>query len=182
MKNKNLVYIILIVTLSFQFYFSTLLAQQSGDMKLRDRLFFGTYLNLAFGTFTDIELSPFTGYKILPRWWTGIGFNYMLHGYSYAGVSSYSSYYGANAFSQFTLLKDFPANGTSIFAHTEFVELNLRNEIEKRRYFEEFYFIGLGLRQYVGGRTSFALLFLYDVQQKQYTPYNNPVIRIGIVF
>ena len=183
MKKRNIVYVILILSLSSQFLCSSISAQQSGDLKLRDRLFFGTYLNVVFGTFTDIEVSPFAGYKFLPRLWSGIGLNYMLYGYNYLGASSYTSFYGANVFTKFTLLKDFPSNGSSIFAHGEFLELNMRNNFENRRYFQEFYFLGGGLRQYVGGRTNFELLFLFDVApNNKYTPYNTPIIRIGIIF
>ena len=175
-------------------------AQPNNSVTWRDRVFFGGTFGLVLGTETSIEISPITGYRITPRWLAGIGGTYEYHRsvlkYYLPGQSSLTkevfstSIYGGSLFTEFTLLKNFPSQGLSIFAHAEYEGLSLEKQYfelpqpndKTGRFLMSSALFGGGLRQYLGGRSSMYFLVLYNANQADLSPYSNPVIRIGFMF
>ena len=169
-------------------------AQNDEEITWRDRLYFGGNLSLSVGTITAIQISPLVGYRLTSRWSAGIGFDYEYYKSSgqYFGnyhVSSYStSIYGGNIFTNYVFLKNFPTDGISLLAQTEYDVLSL-----ERKYFQDYtssgrfllhsVFIGGGVRQRMGKRSSLNLLLLWNLNETQYSPYfSNPIIKFNFVF
>lgn len=169
-------------------------AQDDEEVTWRDRVFFGGNLSLSVGSVTAIEVNPLIGYRLTPRWSAGLGLDYEYYkssgtyfGANYAGPYS-TQIYGGNIFTSFVFLKNFPTEGISLFAHAESETLSL-----ERKYFQDYngtgrfmlnsFFAGLGVRQRTGRRSSFNVLFLWNFNETQYSPYyGNPVIKFNFIF
>lgn len=171
-----------------------ILAQDDDEVTWRDRLFFGGNLSLTVGTITAIQISPLVGYRLTPRWSAGVSFDYEFYkssGTYYGTVMAapYStSIYGENLFTNFVFLKNFPTNGLSLFAETEYESLNL-----ERKYFQDYtssgrfwlnsFLAGGGIRQRMGRRSSFNLMILWNFNETQYSPYySNPILKFNFIF
>ncbi len=143
-----------------------------------DHLYFGGSLGLQFGSQTYIELAPIVGYKITDRLSAGLGLKYIYYKFkdSYASNSYTSNIYGGGPFARFILLE-------GLFLHAEYEILNLEvPDIYFRNYSRKnisSVFLGAGYRQMIGNNSSLDFLFLYNINESIYSPYSNPVIRIG---
>jgi len=169
-------------------------AQDDGDVTWRDRLYFGGNISLAVGTVTAIEVAPLVGYRITPRWSAGVGLDYEYYKSSgrYFGtvaVSSYStSIYGGNLFTNYVFLKNFPTQGISLMAQTEYDALSLEEKYFKDyngsgRFILNSFFVGGGIRQRIGRRSSVNILVLWNLNETQYSPYySNPILKFNINF
>jgi hypothetical protein len=161
---------------------------QNEKISLRDKIYFGGNIALAFGSETQIEIAPYVGYRFTPKWSVGVGGSYNYYKTSRGFGSFSTSLYGGNIFTKYTLFHDFPAKGMSIFTHAEYEALSLEKKYfrepfnEDGRFIMHSFLIGAGLRQYLGGRASMEVLVLFNLNQTKYSPYQNPVIKVGINF
>jgi hypothetical protein len=153
--------------------------------KFTDRLVTGGNLGMQFGTQTMIDLSPMIGYKITDRFVAGIGITYRYYRsrdliYNYVFKTSI---YGGSVFARYYVLEN-------LFAHVEYEGLSLET-----KYFDPYYqahtstrfwvgspMAGVGYRQAIGERASFNIMLLYNFNETMYSPYNNPIIRVGVNF
>lgn len=152
--------------------------------KFIDRLFTGGNLGLQFGTETIVDLSPIIGYKVTDKFVTGIGLKYQYYRYKYNKQTPAfeTSTYGGSIFSRYYILDN-------IYIHAEYEVLNLATiymypntgyVFEGDRIWIGSLLAGAGYRQSIGGRSSFNIMILYNFNETIYTPYTNPVIRVGI--
>jgi len=195
MTKEKIKYSLLILIAGMLFFIpNQVKAQDEGEVSWRDRLYFGGNIALSVGTLTVIEVSPLAGYRITPRWSAGFGLDYEYYKSSgryigYIPVSAYStSIYGGNLFTNFVFLKNFPTDGISLMAQTEYEALSL-----EKRYFQDYnatgrfilnsFFVGGGIRQRLGRRSSLNLLVLWNLNETQYSPYySNPVLKFNFIF
>lgn len=183
-----------VLILTFLFVSNVTKAQDDEEVTWRDRLFFGGNISLSVGTITAIQVAPLAGYRLTPRWSAGLGINYEYYKSSgrYFGsipVNAYStSIYGANVFTNYVFLKNFPTDGLSLLAQTEYEALSL-----EKKYFKDYtsdgrfvlnsFFVGGGIRQRMGRRSSINILLLWNLNETQYSPYyNNPIIKFNFIF
>lgn len=148
--------------------------------RFADRLFIGGGLGLQFGTSTYIEIAPIIGYKLTERLSAGLGLKYIYYKLKYSSTQSYSTnIYGGGPFVRFNVIE-------GLFLHAEYEVLNLEvPDIYYREYVRKnitSVFLGGGYRQMIGNSSSLDLLLLFNVNESMYTPYPNPVIRIGFSF
>jgi hypothetical protein len=144
-----------------------------------NRIFTGGNLGLQFGTATFIDVSPLIGYRLTNNLAAGIGFTYQYIHYSDQGFKISSDTYGGRIFARYYFQEN-------IFAHIEYESLFLEPiYIDYSGYYKtkrtnvESYLVGGGYRQAVGGRTSLNLLILWNLNETQFSPYTNPIFRIG---
>ncbi len=154
-----------------------------------DRIVFGGNLGLQFGTSTIIDVSPIIGYKLTPKVLTGIGIKYLYYKtqyqYLYQNVvitQSYSSNtYGGSLFGRFYVTDNF-------FAHVEYEVLNMDVPNDLNYYADYMrsnvtsFFVGGGYSQPLGTNASMGIALLYNLTEEKYTPYPNPIIRVGFGF
>jgi len=114
----------------------------------------------------SFEISPLVGYKITENFHVGSRLTYI---YSKYYGKSYNDY-GGSLFARHRFL-DF------LFGHVEYEILSVDGYGE-RRYVNSL-FVGGGLFQQMGGRGFATIAILYNVLETEYSPYSNPVIRIG---
>ena len=142
------------------------------------RLFVGGMLGGGFSTYSSyLEISPIVGYHITPAFDVGSRLTYIYRGYKYySGGPTYNSHiYGASLFARYRFLR-------FLMLHLEYAGLsNHWYDIDGQstRHWINSLYVGGGLYQSIGGRGFATITILYDVFEDPYSPYNNPLIRIG---
>ena len=71
------------------------------------------------------------------------------------------------------------------FLHGEYEALSLEVPVspyEMNRRIVSALFLGGGYRQFFGSYSSMNIMILFDAIQDQYSPYQNPIFRIGFDF
>lgn len=119
----------------------------------------------------SFEISPLVGYKVTPDFRVGTRITYI---YSKFYGRSFNDY-GGSLFAQHRLLNFLIAHAEYELLSVEFVDDMNKNQ---RRAISSL-FLGGGLFQSMGGRGFVTIMILYNVLETQYSPYSNPVIRIG---
>ncbi|MBT3207477.1 MAG: hypothetical protein HN704_14990 [Bacteroidetes bacterium] len=168
--------------------------------RLIDKLVFGGNFGLRLGAITHIDISPSVGYKINERTILGIGAIYQYYKddriYYISGQTYPMDYetniYGGRIFSQYLLIEEMgqflPIDFGSIILHAEYEFINIDIEdsnstlIEFERRWVSSLLIGAGLKQRIGKRSSVNLLLLWNLNEHAYSPYSNPVVRLGFSF
>lgn len=138
---------------------------------LSDRLFYTGGFGLQFGNLTYIEASPMIGLILTERLRAGTGFSYI---YFRDNIINYTTnIYGGRVFGQADIYEGF-------FGHIEYEVLNGAFGLRGERRNVNSFFIGGGYRSAFGGNFFGTLMVLYNVTADIYSPYTNPVIRVGI--
>jgi len=151
------------------------------SMTLGQRIYYGGIVGATFGTVTNIQLMPIVGYRILPRWSAGVGFNYQYFKDNRSRPTYETNIFGGNVHSRVFVYQN-------LFAHTEFEVLNFdvpvveAGDYSLQRKNVPAWFIGAGYFVPIGQRSGLAITFLYDLIQDTYSPYPaNYTLRIGFV-
>lgn len=173
-------YIAYVVSITSMFFFNSDAKAQSGFST--SRFVFGGGFGLEFSTFeTVVGVAPTIGYQFTDRLTAGPGVIYQYYHYKDQYNDLKSTNYGGKLFASY-LLTPF------LLAHTEYELLDVkylyRDQINnivgsKRRTIGSF-FVGGGYRQQMGPNSTIDLLLLYNLTETPYTPYSNPIIRLGI--
>lgn len=166
---------------------STTNAQRSYGSKF----FLGGNLGLQFGSVTLIDVSPLVGYRLTEQIDIGVGAtykyynnkDYLLYYNQYYGVES--NIYGGSIFGRYHINENF-----FIHAEFEYLSYNFNDYIvyptslyKTNKSIEiESIFVGGGYRQEVGGNLYMTAMLLYNLNETRYSPYSNPVIRIGFTY
>jgi len=166
--------------------------QEREKGKLSDRIVFGGDVGLSFGTITYIKLEPIVGYRITNRLTAGLGPIYIYE--KYRNYNLRTSTYGAKILSSFTVLRgeDISATGLgNVVLHAENEVINIEPFLVNgytgeiflgERLWIDNLLIGGGITQQLGGRFGVSLFVLWDVTQNLYSPYSNPIFKLGFMF
>lgn len=170
----------------------------------KDRIFTGGSLGLQLGNwFTLVDVSPVAGYYITPRFAVGTGFTYKYYKQKdlyyitliNGEVRTYdhvANIYGGSLFFRYYFSSESIQFFNNLFAHTEYEYLNYNyhdyslnenySEVVKTKRTRDIssYFVGAGLRQFVSQNSFLYLLVLWNLNETIYSPYDNPIIRVGI--
>lgn len=161
------------------------------DLTFNQRLVYGGGFGLQFGNVTLVDLSPTIGYRLTDRFTLGTGLSfkynhikdYTLDQNSGRWYDYNSNIYGGSIWGRYYLLQN-------IFAHAEIEQLkidynytsvssalptNVKNGVDVTSVL-----VGGGYRQSLGGQVYFNILILFNLNETDFTPYNNPIIRAGI--
>jgi len=140
--------------------------------------FLGGMLGGSFSNYGgSFEISPLVGYKVTSDFHVGSRLTYIYSKYDYGGTIGKRSFndYGGSLFTRYKFLK-------MLIAHVEYevlsVEYPYDQNSNERRTINSF-FVGGGLYQQMGGRGFATITILYNLLETEYSPYSNPVIRIG---
>ena len=145
---------------------------------LKDKLYFGGYLNLSFGKYTVIGAEPMVGYKITPKLSAGVKIRYDYIKDKRYSTTYTTSNYGGSVFTRYRII---PA----LYLHAEYAlynyELFYAFEESERKWIP-FLFLGAGYSQRLGGNTWLNLQILFDVLQNKNSPYNSwePFYSVGV--
>ena len=153
------------------------------ERKFWDRVSLGGYLGAQFGTVTNIDISPLMIYEITPSFYAGLGFTYLFYRDKRYQPYYTSNGYGANALTRYHVWRD-------LFVQLEYDPLNFTYYSDydpfgnyvgwhKENTWVHDLLIGAGYRQWIGGRAFATLALFWNVNETIYSPYRNPIIRIG---
>jgi len=138
-----------------------------------DKFFVGGNLGLQFGTVTFIDISPLIGYRFTEKFSAGTGITYRYYSYNDKTYNFSTSVYGGRVFGRYFILEN-------LFAHTEYESLSLeRFDLRNKRIIVNSLLAGGGYRQALGERSFIELLALWNFNESVYSPYTNPIIRVG---
>lgn len=142
-----------------------------------DKVFVGGNFGLQLGTATFIDVSPLIGYRITPKLHAGVGVTYQYFHYKDKYYDLETNVYGGRLFGRY-LFTDY------LFAHGEYELLNLEafDFYPSRRVDVVSILGGGGYIQRFGRNSAIVAMILYNFTESVYTPYNNPIIRIGVNF
>ncbi|MCC7232349.1 MAG: hypothetical protein IT242_05355 [Bacteroidia bacterium] len=144
-----------------------------------NRIFVGGNLGLQFGTETFVEVAPVIGYKVTERFMTGIGIKYLYYRFKDAYADYSLNEYGGSVFTRYLVLDN-------LFAHLEYEVLNVPDFYNSFRPDARInvgsLFAGGGYRQMMGSRSAIELMILFNLNESRYSPYQNPIIRLGFAF
>lgn len=140
-----------------------------------ERIFFGGNLGLQFGTYTFVDISPLVGYKITEKFQAGLGATYIYYSVHDDYFDYETNIYGGRVFSRYFLFEE-------LFLHTELEVLNLEvpvtyYDFERRNITSVF--VGGGYAQEIGSNSQLVFMLLYNLNEGQYSIYQNPIIRVG---
>ena len=154
---------------------STMLRKHPPKKNFLDKVFIGGNLGFQFGTETVADISPLVGYKITDKISAGIGITYQYYHYKDQYYDFETNVYGGRVFGRYNFT-DY------LFGHVEFEYLNLEAfDFYRRRVDVESLLAGGGYTQHLGPRSGIVAMILYNFTESAYTPYQNPIIRIGFV-
>jgi len=145
-----------------------------------NRWFAGGMLGAGFSSYSAyVSVAPLVGYNITPNFQVGARVTYIYNSYKiyngFQDVKYNLNSYGIGVFSRYIIYK-------GIMAQVEYENLNLEyinyNYQESREWVPSL-FIGGGYIQSMGGRGFASFAILWNVIENEYSPYTNPLIRIG---
>jgi len=145
-----------------------------------DRTYFGGAFALQFGDQTIVQIAPIGAYKVTEKFHVGLGINYTYYHYTdpYYNVDYTTNIYGGSVFTKYFVFDE-------VYAYAEYGLLNMDVFdpflYDYRRQNISSLLVGGGYMQMVGRSVGIDILLLYDVIDDPYSPYSNPVIRIGVV-
>jgi hypothetical protein len=143
-----------------------------------DKLYFGGGFGASFGNQTFINLSPAVFYKASERFHPGISLRYMY----FAQPGFKEHIYGGSALARYFVLRDVSVL-KNVYIHAEQEMLNgqwASNAVDRSNVYSTF--LGGGALISLGGSFYMNAEILYRFNFNQvYNPYNNPVLRIGVI-
>ena len=152
---------------------SAMLPKHPPKKSFSDRVFTGGNLGFQFGKETFADVSPLIGYKITDKISAGIGVTYQYYHYKDQYYDLETNTYGGRVFGRYLFTQN-------LFAHVEDEYLNLEAfDFQRRRVDVNSLFAGVGYIQHIGKNSAVVAMILYNFTESVYTPYTNPVIRIG---
>lgn len=157
-----------------------------------DKLVYGGNFGLQFGSLTLIDLSPVIGYRLTPKLETGLGFTWKYYKYRNYWINPNtgqqydlkSNIAGGSVYARYHIFKN-------VFAHTEFEQLRYKYTnyyfngavMEKDEQVANItsVFVGGGYRQSFNRNSYFYIMALWNLTEDAMSPYNNPLIRMGVI-
>lgn len=146
-----------------------------------DRVVFGGNFGMGFSSFESlVALSPSVGYRLTEKLTLGTGIIYQYYGVRYPNFKFNYNNYGGRLYGTYQI-NDF------LIAHTEYESLNLEyvnfnamgNPDGSIRKSVGSWLVGGGYRQYFSRNSTIDLMVLYNLTETPFTPYSNPIIRVG---
>lgn len=155
------------------------------------RLRFGGGIGLNFGDITYINISPRVSYLATERLTIGTGGSYMFYKNKYYNYQN--SIFGASVYSGFAIIKNigniFPGDreSGSVLAYAEAKALNLDPDMDFTKSRDERFWLmqpmaGVGFKIPAGIDSYALILFLYNFNEQIYSPAQNPVINVSLMF
>lgn len=149
---------------------------------------------LWFGNYTHIEVAPQLGYHLTDRISLGAGTHYMFYrNRDYFSTVVHSTHiWGIRGFSRISVIRDAARFlpfylFDELFLHGEYERMNLDNSYFNNpaaplddRYWMDYLYLGFGISQRIGPRSSYTVMLLWNLNDSYFSLYNNPTFRIGM--
>jgi hypothetical protein len=205
-RNVAIVLAILAFIISFQSLTHAQEADKKKTEKIWRRMSVSGYLGFQFGSVASIIVTPEIKMRIFDQLYGGLGFTYEYNHFKNYYIDTRTNeflnfnlnIYGGRIFLRYYLASIFSNFLGNIFAHVEYEYLTYNRPYiydPKNGYIQDPYnnrfvpgkqiievsslFVGAGYKQPIGGRTYIDLLILFNLNDTYYSPYSNPLFRLG---
>lgn len=162
--------------------FQSFLSAQNESSEFDTRHYAGGSFGLQFGTISNIHVAPYYGFYFFKRLSGGVGFTYQYYNNSFYVPSINLNIIGGSFFGRFDIFDQ-------LYLHGEYEMLTYKTDIfnltgKVENIISENLLVGAGYRQLFSDFTNdnAYIMLLFNLNETQYTPYANPVIRIGLEF
>jgi len=187
-KQYSLLLFLLAISITTGFSQDTIIAEpapvpeaakpQKSTPPLKERIYYGGYINASFGLYTSIGVEPMLAYKVTPKFSVGAKFRYDYIRDERYGETYNTSNYGFSLFTRYRLFKP-------LYVHVEYVTYNydLYNGFgESERIWIPYFLVGGGYSKMIGKRTWLNAQVLFDVLQNENSPYRSwaPFYSVGV--
>jgi hypothetical protein len=144
----------------------------------RSNIFFGGYINLSFGTYKVIGIEPMIGYKVTPKFSTGVKVRYNYIQDERYPQTRTTSTYGGSIFARYLVTPKFYAQVEPATYNYETFYVGDGSE----RDWVPMFFVGGGFIQPLSERSWLNVQILFDVLQDDNSPYEDwdPFFSIGV--
>ena len=150
------------------------------SMPLRDRFYYGGSVGASFGDVDYLLIAPNLGFRVTPKFSTGVGVSYIYR--SYSGPSGFSTDdYGLDVYGRYRIIPQLFAQLQ--YSHSRFEYPLLAGGTADDSY--SAVLAGGGWVQPLGRRASFIVSALYDFSydEGKPAPYDDPwVVSAGVSF
>ena len=138
---------------------------------IKDRFYTGGNIGAQFGSFTFVNIAPLIGFKVTEKFSIGARGQYQY----YRSNFGYNSHvFGYSGFGRYFFTQN-------LFAHTEYQVLNgFFDYTVNHRTNIPHLFIGGGYMYPISDNVSMGVMALYELLQRTYSPYVNPIINVGV--
>ena len=150
---------------------------QQNNKKSNGYFFFGGGLGGGYSTYSSyIQITPIIGYSVSPKFQIGTRLTYLHQWYKdFNNVKYNYNIYGGSLFLRYLFWK-------MLYAQAEYEILSVPDynspDAKVNRTVNSL-FAGLGFMQPVGEKAFFTVSVLYNFLEDQYSPYGNPLVRVG---
>ncbi|MEI6890428.1 MAG: hypothetical protein ACOYM0_14010 [Bacteroidales bacterium] len=170
------------------------------------RFVVGGNLGFQFGSVTGITLSPEVRVRAFDQLYVGLGFTYqyfLYRDYYYDVINNQtidfsSNVYGGRFYLRYYLRSIFNSWLGNLFGHAEYEYMSYmqpfhsdpfgpildpyNNRLAPGRTTVSYnsVLVGAGYSQPIGGRVFMDILILFNLNDTYYSPYSNPVFRLGV--
>jgi hypothetical protein len=157
--------------------------------------FAGSSLGFQMGSIARFEAGPLAGFQFNEWFLAGLGARYVYYRDKRLNFNFTSHIYGGSLFSEFTVIQDLTRSlpfriPGSVFLHIEYQLLSVPSDefsdalsdTGDSRFLLPGYLFGAGWRQSAGKKSWIYILALYDFNDSFRFPYDNPLVRFGLVF
>jgi len=147
--------------------------EEESQRNFFDRFFVGGNVGAQFGQVTNVVLAPMVGYKLTDRLSLGTRIQYQ---YINAKIPTpFSTHvWGGSLFSRYFVFDNF-------FTHVEYEAINgFFNPSVGDRVMIPHLFLGGGYIFRFNDNVGLGFTALYEVLQRTYSPYRNPIINAGL--
>lgn len=155
----------------------------------KDRLIFGGSLGAQFGTNTQVNLSPIIGYRVTEKFSAGIGITYIYYKYEYqyfngigySTIQESDNIYGGSIWGEYRIIPQAFLHVEPGFLNESIPSIDASGIYSGAtvRYTLYNFLVGGGYFQQLGPNSGMQFSILFDLIEDQYSPYSNPIIRIG---
>lgn len=156
---------------------------EAGKEDRKPKFYAGGNLGLQFGNVTLVDASPWLSYRPIQQLAFGIGGTYKYYRYNLLDRHVTRSYYGGRVFSRYYPKSQSIDFLNAFFLHAEYEKLKLsfgNQEAELSDQDVEALFGGIGYQIPLGRFVYGDIYLLYDFIKSGYSPYENPVLRVGV--
>ncbi len=137
-----------------------------------NRVFFGGHLGFQFGSESVFDISPLIGFKVMPNVSIGMGLSYQWYSRDNGGIDYSTSIYGGRLFTTLDLIEN-------IYVQFEYEYLNYEGSNNNRIQVWN-YLLGGGYRQWIAPNVYMNFMLLFNLNEGNKSPYENPFYRVGI--
>jgi len=139
------------------------------------RFYWESSFGLQIGGITNVEISPALGYTLVKNFSAGVGISYIFYQNNYYVPAYRTNIFGGSTYLRYQIIDRFLIQGeVQLLNYDSFDDFTG----EKIRKTVPGYLLGVGYRQWFSDKMFGDIFLLWNFNDVNDYPYNNPILRI----